>query len=421
MRIAPLRDPVTVVFDGEPLLAERGEPLAASLVGSDKLLIARSPKYHRPRGLACFRGGCDGCLARVDGRPNVMTCLHPAAEGATIATQNRMGTRETDLLELTDWFFPGGLNHHELFAGVPGLSDAMLAFARRITGLGRLPVTSAPVQSATRRSVDVMIVGAGPFGMTAASALVRSGRSVEVVDDALHAGGSLNALGAEAGAFDSIRAQFDAHVAKGLVRLRTRTVAAGIYGSDLLVVGQSGAEVVQARATVLACGAHDGAVAFEGNDLPGIMSARAAGILLGLGVVPGRRIAVVVTDGGGPFGDAYVRSLERANIAVDQRPEVQRVYGDPLRARGSGRVHSVTVRSGASEKELLADLLVVDGPRAPAYELAEQAGCSIAFTAAGYRVTGGTASVFPLGEIAGSALDVGAIEREVERTVRDMA
>ena len=33
-----------------------------------------------------------------------------------------VGSKDTDLLRVADWFFPEGMNHHELFAGVPACS-----------------------------------------------------------------------------------------------------------------------------------------------------------------------------------------------------------------------------------------------------------------------------------------------------------
>ncbi|HEX3771054.1 MAG TPA: (2Fe-2S)-binding protein, partial [Polyangiaceae bacterium] len=95
-RLAAPRDPVTILLDGEEVVAERGEPAAIALVGGGRVALARSPKFHRPRGPACLRAACDGCLARVDGVPNVMTCRVPAREGLAIETQNVVGWRETD-------------------------------------------------------------------------------------------------------------------------------------------------------------------------------------------------------------------------------------------------------------------------------------------------------------------------------------
>jgi len=175
-RRRPPNDPVTVQFDGQGVVAERGEPVAVALIAAGHLALARSPKFHRPRGPACLRAACDGCLARVDGEPNVMTCRVPAEEGTRIETQNVVGSRDTDLLRTADWFFPEGMNHHELFAGVPGMQRVLQVFARRIAGIGRLPDEAGPPRLATRRGTDALVVGAGASGMAAALELVRRGR-----------------------------------------------------------------------------------------------------------------------------------------------------------------------------------------------------------------------------------------------------
>ena len=65
----PKGDRVTFSLDGEEVSARAGETVAAALLAADKISWARSPKLHRPRGAACQRGGCDGCLARIDGVP----------------------------------------------------------------------------------------------------------------------------------------------------------------------------------------------------------------------------------------------------------------------------------------------------------------------------------------------------------------
>ena len=376
-RLTPLRDPVTVTLDGSAVVAERGEPVAVSLVAAGHLALARSPKFHRPRGPACFRGGCDGCLARVDGAPNVMTCRVPAAEGMRVETQNVVGTRERDVLRMADWFFPDGMNHHELFAGVPGVQTMMQAFARRVAGLGKLPREGAAVRPAARRSVDVLVVGSGPGGMASALALVARGRQVEVLDDDLSWGGSLRALPGEAHAeWRSLLDAFGDAAGKGRLRLRLETTAAGIYGDDALIAGPAGVEVVTAETLVLAPGAHDGVLSFESNDAPGVMSARAVGRMLGLGVTPGDRLLVAVAAGGGPFAARPSRwpAGRRSSTACRSRA---RARG----ASGSGPSQPRAVRS--REK---ADVLVVDAPRSPAYELCAQAGADLAHEPRGFVV-----------------------------------
>ena len=414
-RIAPPLDPVTVTFDGEKIIAARGEPLACALVASNKIVLARSPKFHRPRGPSCMRSACDGCLARVDGAPNVMTCMVPAREGMIVKSQNTLGSRDVDFLRVTDWFFPEGLNHHELFAGVPGVQQVMQIFARRVAGLGRLPDKASEPRLAKRRKLDVLVIGSGASGMAIASELAMRGRDVEVIDDALAPGGSLRALGLGGQKWRPVTDPFTAHVTRGGVKLQMSTTAGGLYGDDVLVVGPEGAEVVTARAVIFASGAHDGALAFEGNDLPGVMSARAGGFLLARGVVVGAKVVIAIEEGGGPFGEAYAAEAVRSGL----KSTVTLVRGAPTRARGTSRVKGVTLGEGKSAKTFDADALLVDAPRAPAYELCEQAGAKLVHRPFGFVAQTENGRIRPgfwaVGEVLGTPLEVDAVLDEARR------
>ena len=337
-----------------------------------------------------------------------MTCRVRAAEGMRIETQNVIGSRDTDLLRMADWFFPEGMNHHELLAGVPGVQRVMQAFARRVAGLGRLPRETVAPRGATRREVDVLVVGAGASGMASALELERRGRRVEVVEDGLAWGGSLRALAEPARAgWEPLLRAFGEAVAGSKVSLRLETTAAGIYADDVLVGGPEGIEVLTARTLVLAPGAHDGVLAFEGNDVPGVMSARAAGWLLAHGTTAGKRMLVTVTEGGGPFGEALSRALG----------DVELVRGVPTHVRGSGRVKEVTVVDAGGERRVRCDALLVDAPRAPAYELCAQAGAELGHEPRGFvvRVARGgqiRAGVLAVGEVVGTPLEVAQVVEE---------
>lgn len=362
-----------------------------------------------------MRGACDGCLARVDGEPNVMTCMIPVQEGMTIVSQNRLGSRDVDLLRVTDWFFPRGVNHNELLAGVPGVQTLVQALARRVAGLGLLPDTVVEPHRALRRRVDALVIGAGPAGMAMGVALSDQGRAVDVIDDALQAGGSLRALGPEDRVmWAEVEAPFRAGAARGNIRVQSSTVAAGFYGSDLLVVGKRGAEIVTADQIVIAPGAHDTLGLFEGNDVPGVMSARAAGILLSEGVVPGKRI--VVAESRGADASSLGRVVSRALGAGIAEVIVIR---DPVRVRGSSRVRSVVVTEAGRDREMVADALLVDMPRAPAYELCVQAGARLHHEPRGFvvRTDRGRVgeNIWATGEVVGTELHPSAILEEATR------
>ena len=399
-RFRKLERRVTVTLDGARVEAEAGEPVAVALVGADKVALARSPKLHRPRGPWCLRGGCDGCLARVDGVPNVMTCLVPAVEGTRVETQNVLGSRTVDLLRVTDWFFPNGIDHHHLMVGVPGLSAVMQVFARRVAGLGRMPERTLPVQPGTTSRPDVLVVGAGPAGLAVASELGRLGHAVTLVDDGLEVGGGALALGPEA------RAWLPQAYPLDRVRVLTRRVAAGVYEGQCLVVGPAGAELITPRALVLATGAHDGGLAFENNDLPGVYAARAAARLAAGGVAVGERIVLV---GEGPFGHALQRQLE--GHATVERVAVAEL----VKAEGSSRVGAVVVRDNDEQRRVRCDALVIEAPAAPAFELAEQAGATVSWNGGGFApdAPGPTSPVAPgvwvAGEVRGCPFDLEAL------------
>ena len=367
-RLEPPSDPVELEHDGDRIVAQRGEPIVHALLAADRLLIARGPKLHRPRGPYCLRAACDGCLARVNGVPNVTTCRVPVRGGERVETQNVLGSRGVDLLRATDFLFPQGIDHHRLFAGIRGVSNVVSRFARRVAGLGRLPSQTGRTRPAERRELDVLVVGAGQAGLSAAAGL--GGLGVLVADDALAPGGSLAAL-------DPKRARSLIDGANGSgAELALATTVAGLFREPedpdarvwALLVGPFGATLARARAVVLAPGAHDPVHAFGNDDLPGVLSARAALCLLAGGVVIGKRIALV---GRGRFADA---------LAANALFQSERVDPDSLvRASGRSRVSSLVVREGERERKLALDAVLIDGPGAPSFELAMQAGANVRF------------------------------------------
>lgn len=418
-RSRPLARPTSIQVDGETLPADEGEPLAASLLGAGLLTLSRSPKLHRPRGPSCLRGGCDGCLMRVDGVPNVMTCLHAVRGGERVETQNVLGTREVDLLRGADWFFPNGIDHHHLFAGTPGLSSLVQSVARKISGLGRLPDLPADVPAAERLACDVVVVGGGAAGRTVASEVAARGARCVLLDDAVALGGALRGAPELLAALEARRP-----IDPARVTARPRTVAAGLYDGEVIAVGhvrfsdEEGSEHalrIRARAVVLATGAHDGVWVGPGNDLPGVLSARALARLLALGLRPTVPVAVV---GAGPWAARLLDALDDATAVAE---------ADLVEILGRSRVKGVRVRGGRGDARLACGLVALALPPAPAFELAGHAGGAPRFTGHGFAppragglvvaATAGAPPVYAAGECAG----VGEALDEIEADAADVA
>ena len=107
-------DAVTISFEGEPLPALAGEPVAVALYAAGVRTLARSSKYHRPRGLFCLDGHCASCYLRIDGRPNQRACVTPVRDGLACARQNAFPSADVDLLAAADWLFPTGMDYHTM-------------------------------------------------------------------------------------------------------------------------------------------------------------------------------------------------------------------------------------------------------------------------------------------------------------------
>jgi hypothetical protein len=85
-------------------------------------------------------------------------------------------------------------------------------------------------------------------------------------------------------------------------------------------------------------------------------------------------------------------------------------------------VRDVVIAVPEGERQMGCDGVVIDAPRAPAYELCAQAGAELAHGSAGYFVVtrgGGIGpGVFAVGEVAGTPLEPSAMLREAEVVAR---
>jgi len=78
---------VTIYFDGKPIQARKGEPIAAALMSAGVVAFRTTPKRHEPRGIFCAIGRCTDCMMIVNGKPNTRTCITLVEDGMTVQTQ----------------------------------------------------------------------------------------------------------------------------------------------------------------------------------------------------------------------------------------------------------------------------------------------------------------------------------------------
>lgn len=198
-----------------------------------------------------------------------------------------------------------------------------------------------------RKEVDILIVGAGPAGLSAAIEAAKCGAEVLVVDENSKPGGQL---------FKQIHKFFGSrrHHAgvRGIdigtellkeveslgVEVMLNTVAYGIYTHDegvaLAVNGEEGM-IVHPRKIIMATGASENPLAFPGWTLPGVVGAGAIQTMINVNRVPvGQRVLMI---GSGNVGLIVTYQLLQSGAEVAGIVEAAPVLG------GYG-VHSAKVR-----------------------------------------------------------------------------
>ncbi len=389
--VPPRGRAITVDLEGESIPAIEGEPVACSLVAAGEPMLARSIKYHRPRGPYCFAGACSHCLMRVDGVPNVYACRTPARDGMKLERQNAYPSASVDIFESIDWFFPKGMDHHEMFAGVPVAEQVMAKVARQLAGLGLLPREPAPdVAPARTVRTRVAVVGGGAAGLAAARVLAGRGVDFLLVERDTWLGGRLAHGAPEPGA-----PAIDDASSFPAGSVLTQATALGLYDDDagrflavgLLEAGQPRLLKVYAERFLLTPGGHPPTLPFENNDLPGVYAGRAASLLLRRYDVAPESAALV---GWGAELHALANLLHERGVKVvavvdlrDAPPagaHAAAVRGSEPRAHGLRGVSAFSfTREGGGREKVACDAVLVSVPVSPSFELARQGGAKVPF------------------------------------------
>jgi sarcosine oxidase, subunit alpha len=386
--VAPSGAPITIDFEGSPLPAFAGEPVAASLFAAGIRTLGRSTKYHRPRGLFCLDGHCASCTMRVDGRPNRRSCMVPARAGLACERQNAFPSADVDLLAAADWLFPRGMDHHTLMTGSRTGNAMFLKMVREMGGSGTLPDAAARATATTDQVLDACVIGGGPAGLAAAREIARAapGARVALFDEQTAPGGSLHA---EPDGARRARALADEVRAAGATLVPNAT-AIGFFPEDvgpdgspgvLAVAADAGLVRISARRTLYATGAYDQNLPFADNDRPGVIAARALGRLaFRWGIRPVPRDGRVVILDAAPAGAALDGALAAAGVEVER---IDATHDTVVAALGGKRLRGVALASPRGKtRTAVADLVAVAAVPAPASELPRQHGARVAFDGA---------------------------------------
>jgi sarcosine oxidase subunit alpha len=317
-------------FNGNLLLAKEREVISSALFAYGIKTFGHHPKDGSPQGIFCANGQCAQCLVIADGVP-VKGCMIQVKEGMRVT----------------------------MCDGIP-----------KLPADDDLPGEFSPVQVI---DTDVLIIGGGPAGITAALELAPHGIDVLIVDDKHRLGGKLvlqthSFFGTVADCYAGTRGiDIATKLAEEIekypnIRVMLNTTAVACYGDKKVgVVNDQEYLLINPKKLLIAAGAREKALSFPGCDLPGVYGAGAFQTLVNRDLIrPSEKLFIV---GGGNVGliAAYHALQAGINVVglVEAMPQVggYKVHQDKVKrlgvpvwtshtvkcANGKDRVETVTV------------------------------------------------------------------------------
>ncbi len=351
---------VSFSFNGKNLQGFEGDTLASALLANDQMLMGRSFKYHRPRGvLASGAEEPNGLVNLGEGatfEPNQRVTTTELFDGLTSTSQNHWPSLEFDVGAVNKHlsrFMPAGFYYKMFIHPRPFWKYVYEPIIRHAAGLGKAPKDrDLDTYEHFNINVDVMVVGGGIAGLSAALAAGRSGARVLLVEQTAHWGGRagvdqpvIDGLSAEVWVKNTLQALED----MGNVTVRNRTQGSGVYDHGYVLayerITDHAPETdaprhrlwrIRAKQIVTATGAIERPLSFAGNDIPGVVLAAAVrDYAVNWGVSMGDR-TVVVTNNDDAYRTAIV--LKKAGLDVpaiiDARTAATGELIDEARAMG---------------------------------------------------------------------------------------
>lgn len=310
--------PLTFEYEGQVVNGYEGDTISSALWAAGIRVLGRSFKYHRARGLLSFANHDVNALMTDGEDTNIRADVWPVSQGMTLSAVNTDGGVVKDRNKYIDKlspFLPVGF-YYKTFYKPKSLFPFWEDKIRKAAGLGKVNFNYPRILKPKRYAhCDVLIVGAGASGLSAAVAAAKQGLNVILVDENKQAGGSLTYdFAGDQTTADTLNNLLDEVTSNANIRLITGAYAGGYYTDHLVpIVGVDGIIKVRAKTVIVASGVFEQPPVFRYNDLPGVMLGSATQRLINRYAVKPFQKGVVVTAN----DHGYRTALDMAAVGIE--------------------------------------------------------------------------------------------------------
>lgn len=336
---------ITFKFEGETFSAFEGDTISSALWAAGQKVLGRSFKYHRARGVLSLANHDVNVLVTDGVDTNIRADVIEVKDGMVLTAVNTSGSVKKDKNSYIDSIsplLPVGF-YYKAFHTPRRLFPFWENIIRKATGLGIVNFNYPRILKRKLNSYcDLLVIGAGPSGLSAAYEAAQAGLEVTIVDENSRAGGSLGYDRAgDASTLKQLEDLLSKVASQQNITMHTGTYAAGYYPDHLIpIVSAQGIIKVRAKSVIVASGAFEQPPVFRYNDLPGVMLGSAVQRLIyRYGVKPfnngvvvtandyGYRVAFDLLDAGtkvvgvvdlraGENGGVYAKDLARRGVKI---------------------------------------------------------------------------------------------------------
>ena len=310
--------PVEFRFEGQTYHGYAGDVLSSALWANDVRLLGRSFKYHRPRGIYSLANHDVSLMVEDGQRTNLRGDVLAIEPGMDLRAVNTAGGVQRDRLRIISYFsrfMPVGF-YYKAFHTPRLLFPFYENKMRKVAGLGKInPSARSGPSPKDYAFCDLLVVGAGPAGLSGAVAAAQQGLDVLLVDENPRPGGSFAWQWArDPSAQQKFRELLSQVNALDNLKLRCGTQAAGWYSDHWIALcDEDRLTKLRSQTMLVAGGCFEQPAVFQNNDLPGVMLGSAAARLMHLySAKPFDRVVVLAAN-----SDAYRIALDLREAGVE--------------------------------------------------------------------------------------------------------